>query len=582
MQLAHLIQNEIDNYINNNVTISRGNRFSQWKLVNRIMLYQNQVYPTGKLDTQANYKYWYDITGPRVDTEVKNIDFDTKDIIVTSDARKDAVPIFVINASNRKYMRESGEADRLNDAIEIFSAWGNIVWKKTKDGYEIVDLKNFFVINQTAETLKDTPAVERHMLTQSQIRSKQDVWKNIDELLEKTANKYFSPVEEVVEDPTQIPYYEVFERNGEISEAMLFDAMRETNPEFRDQGDPDKYILSKIVIGGLSKGAESGQIILFAQDISEMPYREAHRGKFKGRWFREGLIELLLDPQTRANEIGNQIARGLEWASKMLFQSKERLIAQNILTDLVSGDIIESQDFKQVEMRMQGLDQLIADWNRNLSTADAIANSREIAQGESLPSGTPFRLAALLNINTNKLFAFIRQRFGIGLQEVYEDWILPGLIKDLKQKDVLDLTGDSEYLIIFQNMVIESWYLRNLIAIGPHTREQAIGLKIQKLEELKQKKEASIKLTKKLFENVKPRVYVTITGEGINLASELESLRSFIQLETDPVRRTALIEMAMTKKGMDVASLPKTPPETLAPKPGVTRQSAPTEEEVAP
>jgi hypothetical protein len=40
----------------------------------------------------------------------------------------------------------------------------------------------------------------------------------------------------------------------------------------------------------------------------------------------------------------------------------------------------------------------------------------------------------------------------------------------------------------------------------------------------------------------------------------LESLASFITLETDPVRRSALIEMAMAKKGLDISSLPKTPP----------------------
>lgn len=46
--------------------------------------------------------------------------------------------------------------------------------------------------------------------------------------------------------------------------------------------------------------------------------------------------------QVRANEIGNQIARGLEWASKTFFRSKDQRFTQNILTDLMSGDIIKS------------------------------------------------------------------------------------------------------------------------------------------------------------------------------------------------------------------------------------------------
>jgi hypothetical protein len=40
--------------------------------------------------------------------------------------------------------------------------------------------------------------------------------------------------------------------------------------------------------------------------------------------------------------------------------------------------------------------------------------------------------------------------------------------------------------------------------------------------------------------------------------AELETLFSFIQLETDPVRRSALIELALSKKGVDITGLPKT------------------------
>ena len=53
---------------------------------------------------------------------------------------------------------------------------------------------------------------------------------------------------------------------------------------------------------------------------------------------------------------------------------------------------------------------------------------------------------------------------------------------------------------------------------------------------------------------------MVIAGEGSTMVADLESLASFAQLELDPVRRTALIELAMMKKGIDVASLPKTPP----------------------
>jgi hypothetical protein len=59
------------------------------------------------------------------------------------------------------------------------------------------------------------------------------------------------------------------------------------------------------------------------------------------------------------------------------------------------------------------------------------------------------------------------------------------------------------------------------------------------------------------WDNFKPRVKVVITGENVNLAGELESLASFISLEQDPIRRTALIEKAMARKGYDISDLPR-------------------------
>jgi hypothetical protein len=63
---------------------------------------------------------------------------------------------------------------------------------------------------------------------------------------------------------------------------------------------------------------------------------------------------------------------------------------------------------------------------------------------------------------------------------------------------------------------------------------------------------------------------VVIVGENTNKVEELQTLATFIQMEGDPVRRTALIEMVMAKKGIDVAKLPKTPPQ-----PQIQPQTAP-------
>jgi hypothetical protein len=551
------IESEINNYTTQEVDISDGVKFSQYKLVKRIALYQNQIYPKGKVDSQGDYKYWFDIINPRVNSEIKNIDFDTKDITIYSNSIKDSLAVFLSNLELSKWLKDNNKGEELNDNVEDFSSWGNVVWKKVKDGYEAVDLKNFYVLNQSAKTLDESDVIERHLLTQSELREKSGIYKNVEEVIKTCGNKFFSKTEKSGKIDSSSPFYEVYERNGEISEKEL----KELNGE--QGGKEDKYVLAKVIIAGLRKGEKGGKFVLFAEKIDKKPYKEAHRGKYRGRWFREGLYETLFDCQTRANQIGNNLAKGLEWASRTIFRTSDTLIIQNTLTDMRSGDIIKAKELAQVEVRMQGFDQLVADWNRNIQVANDLANSFEVVSGESMPSGTPFRLGALMNQNANKLFDFLREKLAISLSDLIDEWILPVLMKNIRGKEVIELTGDEKYLKEYYKMVAKAWYLNNLLLMPPHSTEEGEMIIKLKEEEISRNKEALIKIEKGFWDSFKPRIRVIISGENVNLLSELESLYSFIKLEADPVRRTALIEMAMQKKGIDITTLPKSPPQPI-------------------
>lgn len=559
MNIYKTTEEEIRAYLEDPQEIFEGYTYSQYKLVKRIVYYQNQVYPKGKLDSKRNYKYWFDVISPRMDSEIKNVDFDRSNIEVYSNALADAPKVLIANAYLNHWMQETGQGEKINDAVEMGTGWGNVVFKKIKGDYEICDLRNFYVINQTAKSLKESTVIERHILTQSDLRAKKGIWKNIDEVIKSCGEKNFSSTLSDNTKETDNPYYEIFERNGEVRERDLFEAQGKSG------GSEEKYVLAKIVLAGLKKKSKDADLkyVLYADTIPEMPYKEYHRGRYQGRWFRIGMYELLMDIQTRANEIGNQIARGLEWSSKSIFRSSDKVIAQNVLDDLTSGDIIRSADLQQVQIRMQGLDQLIADWNRLMEMADKLANSYEVVTGESLPSGTPFRLGAMLNQNANKLFDFIREKLSMVLEDLIEDWILPNLLKDLKTEEFIRITGEED-LVKYYEALVNSWYQRNLHIIGLHTQEEAQALKEAKLKELSKKKEALWKPSKNFWKEFKPRAKVVITGEKVSLMAELETLSNFIQLESDPVRRTALIEMAMSKKGIDISKLPKTTPEQMA------------------
>jgi hypothetical protein len=559
------IEDELKDYFTRVVRIGE-DWYSQEKLVRRIGMFENKVYPTGKFDTEGNYKFWFDIISPRVSAEVKNIDFDTKDVFVYSNREMDTLPNLITNLKLGEYMKKTGQAEEINSSIEEGSARGNVVWKKVRGTYERTDGRNFFVINQTAENLDETPVIERHELSAKQLRAKKNKWKYVKEALIDCKTNSYSNSSEDQDTESTTPFYEIYERNGEVSLKDLKTWKMENDVETEAIADDDEniYVLAKVIGAGIkpdSSGAAEIKYILFAEEMSKMPYEEYHRSAYKGKWYREGLYELLFDLQIRANQIGNQIAQGLEWSSKTIFVSPDNVGADNVIADLQNGDIVKASSLSQVPVRMQGIDQLIADWNRIIMQANDIANSQEIVMGITPASGTPLGTSRLLNQNAGKFFDFIREKIAIPFGAIFENWIIPSLIKDMKMKDILRLTGDSDMMNRFFELVVNSWYINNLDEIGVHSEEVALTIKADKMAELVSRNEIMIEGLKEVFEDYKPFASVIITGENTRLPQEIEDLAIFINLEQDPVRRSAMIELAMKKKSIDVAGLPKTQPQ---------------------
>jgi len=544
------LESEISSYISRRIELSEGVFFSQHKTINRIYKFKNRDLSGTKLNPDLSYDYYFDIISPRADSEVKNLRFDTKHILVFSqNPQKDFPVVFISNASLKSWMAENGEDDKLKAAVEEFTANGNIGFKKVNGGYEIVDALNTYITNQKADTVDDTDIVERHEMTASQLK-RMTAWdqKKVDEVIKNLGNKSFTASTLTTPIETTSKRYEIFEFTGEVSE-------REFNLVNDNQGgDEHKYFLAKVVVAGLRDGGTGEKYTLFAEKLNAKLsdyYIYAHRGRYEGRFWRVGMYELLFDHQIRANEIGNQLARGLEWASKVIFRSKDSKVLQNIRADLDNGDVVITEDLAQVDVRMRSLDQLIADWNRLMTDADRLSNSLEVVRGENLPSGTPFRMGLLLDQNAGKMFQLLRQKISLPYKRVFREWVIPELIKDLKGEDVFRLVGETEILDQLREIMAESWYAQNLVRIGPHTKDIAEAIKQEKVDELR-RVDPVIENSKEIWKGVLPRLFITITGENSNIQDQLQDLMQLIQLEQDPERIAWILDTIYKSRGINI------------------------------
>lgn len=560
MKIAKRLESEIKNYLFSSIEISEGVQYSQYRTIKRIYKFKNRDLTGNKINDDLSYNYWFDIIKPRLDSAVKNLRFDTKNVLVFSkNPSKDFAPVFLTNSVLRSWLMENGEDIKLKDAIEEFCGNGNVIFKKCASGYETVDPINMVITNQTAKTIDDTGLIERHEMTASELKRMKN-WDNVDYVIENFGDKSFKSSENSTDTESVSPYYEIYEYTGEVSEA-------EYNDLDGKEGDEHTYFLAKIIVAGLNEGGHGSKTVLFKEKLpvgKKMSdfYKDAHYGEYQGRFWRQGIYEMLIDYQIFANELLNDLSKGLNWTSKVIFVSSDTSVMQNIRTDLDNGDILPAgADMRQLDVRLSNMDQINAAWQMVNNEADKLTNSFEVTRGESMPSGTPFRSTVLLDQNTAKLFVHLRQKITLPYRAVFREWILPYLIKNLKGEDIFNFMGDDEIMDELRKVIVNNWYNQNLVQIGYHTRDQAEAIKEEKLKEIREANPV-IKNMPEIWEGVYQRLFVTITGENSDLADNVQDMVSLLGLEPDPVRREYLLDTIYKVRG-----IPVPPPREVQPQP---------------
>jgi hypothetical protein len=535
--LFERLTTEVDSYISKRIEISEGVFFSQHSVIKRLMKFKNRDLAGTKIDEDLRYIYYFDIISPRVDSEVKNLRFDTKNVMVFSrNPVKDFPAVFITNAKLKDWMMDNGEDEKLKAVVEEFSANGNVGFKKIKGGYEIIDPLNTYITNQKAETVNDTDIVERHEMTASQLVGMTE-WEYVDEVIAELGDKSFTATNLSTPIATTGKRYEIFEFTGEVSEKEF------NSCQGLPEGDEHKYFLAKVIVAGLRKGGKGACYTLFAQKLKgkmEDYYTYAHRGRYEGRFWRVGMYEMLFDHQIRANEIANDIASGLEWASKVIFRSKDSKVLQNIRADMDNGDVVLTEDLTQVDVRLHNLDQLIADWNRLMLDADRLSNSFEVVRGEG-SGGTTLGEVQIRNDNAGKMFITLRQKITLPYRRVFREWVLPECVTYLKGQDIFRLVGDTDILDQFREITVNAWYMQNLVRIGPHTKAQAEAFKAEKLDSLRSV-DPVIENSKEIWKEVLPRLFVTITGENSDVEEMVPDMLNMLQYETDPERINYMLD----------------------------------------
>lgn len=557
------IRDERQDFLQNEIEVVPGYNFSQYNTIKKSHLYFTGHYEKGdyeEVNGVLRKKVFHNLSNWRCEIATKMIDMDIKDFMLVSNNADTDWNVFLLERELKVWLKKNEMGQILNEVSRLLPIYGSVVLQKTKDGAKIVDLRNFYV-DQSTDLLSNASYINiRHLLSHRDIRKMgKKGWENTDEAIDKFSGKYkqgydlagvsmSSGGSSLFYDgasvqKTQVvssPLVEVWERYGEVPLSWFTDK----------ESDENEYVLAKYCVAGVDQTVENSEgvimsedgVILYKEQIDEIPFKEVHYNKIEGRWLGIGIVESLFENQRRMNEVKNQEARANELASIQIFQSRDDTIASNITTDLSNGDILrvkseitpiatESRNIQALQLTAESIEQ----------HSDNLTFSRDVISGENAPASATLGAVQLQTQQTTAVFDYKKENIGLFLGEFIKDLVFPQIEKELNREHVLRITGS----------FAELQKLRNNFATNVATRKMIRGMidgdvtpDQESYDMLKQTALDNIsemgdkiwtEIQANFFKYLDYEVDVVSTGENRNIYAQINNGNALLQaLSADP------------------------------------------------
>jgi hypothetical protein len=385
-------------------------------------------------------KIWMPLTESLVESVVKNIDLDTKDITFRA-KRPEAIGLTSLVRSIMKNELDYinfGEA--LDELIRTIAIDGTAIWKtieffdedRKKKCFKIVpvDLLNFY-IDPTVHSIQEAESViERALMTEGEIKSMKG-WKNTSNLKGQVNNDRRDGQMQGVNNTGTTELIEVFERWGLMPKSLL-------------TGNPkDKGAIHGHIVASCNGGNWTCHLVESAPSLK--PYEEAWYTRVPGRWYGRGVAEKVMMLQLWMNIIVNvRITRS--YVSQLgLFKIRQGAgITPQSLSRLSTNGAVIVQSMNDIEqLTMQEASQSsYSDENSAMSWARQVTGAFEAVTGETLPSSTTATIGAIQNRNATSQFSLIKEGVGMFLQRWIGKHAMPISLGSLKRGTVLQYYPD--------------------------------------------------------------------------------------------------------------------------------------------
>lgn len=517
----------------------KGYMFSQKDTLNLIDLYDNSKFEKGARDSEGQEKVFLNIGNFRRKVAAKQIRLGVKDYVFIPDDYDSIWKAWFMARQFKVWSRENNQGELINELEENFPKYGTIVTKKVGKKVERVNLKTL-INTQDAKSLKQAATtggyvIESHDYSKSELKKFKD-WQTEDLDIKSGQKKT------VYERYALTPRWVIDEFEGKTTQ------------------DEDEVLVMAVLTAEVNKKKDAVGHILYIQEISEddFPYEEEHWDKQDGRWLGIGEIENQFENQFAKNLSFNLRRRSLLWAAKKIFQSPDEAIQRNLVKDVKDGQVLHIMPNGNITL-VDTASQHLADFNTFDTTIEENANQKsftfEVATGESLPSGTPFRLGVILSNAVSSHFEAMREKLGLFLIRSYYNQIIPIFKKETKEHTI-SVAGSEEGISHLKKAILQHF-------VWDKFKEQLLAgqipnvpiIEAEALKHIENQQHLFIEVPDKFYDDCKFHMELEITGQAIDTKQEIETLTNiFTTITSNPMalqnpQLMRLLEIIVSKTG---------------------------------
>ena len=438
--------------------------WNMYSHVNLTVKYKNSIYRDG-YDENRPFK---NIIRPILNLAYRAEGFDVKDIVLFVNDKVNYFKSFLVRKFHEMWARKVGLDTFIDELVEAWVDFGGVLVKDiNNERPEVVPWQRISFVDQT--DVLSGPICEKHYLSPNQLKeTEKKGWKNVDQVItlaRKETNVKTAEYGRRAETPGK--YIEVYELHGAFPRHWLYDKDEGGNysgkyfDETNEESEDNEYVGQVHVCAFYQtpEGMKRG-ITLYKSRENTLPYKLSLRDKIFGRALGLGGAEELFQDQVWTNYGTIHIKNMLDAASKIVFQTTDPAYAnRNKIQGMENLEITVVEDEKEIRqidtrpLNIAVFENSVKEWEAH---ARQMGAANESILGESPSAGTPFKLQELITAESHSLHEYRKGQLATFVDEVYRDWIIPYIAREIsKGQEFLAELDLEELRAIADNLVIK-------------------------------------------------------------------------------------------------------------------------------